>query len=173
MFIAIASAVINYAKIIITKTKLNIINKGGNIYYNNTNNIVTNTSLNFKLVGKNLGLFKLVHTIKKAYFITGKTYIIINIKNKKSITSAGVTKPKRYNKYNLNLKKFIALYKGLKVKIKRNKSSIDFSEGYVNLNTNKITLYKDFYAKRSKVYNNKNKWINIKSLTINVNYKRQ
>lgn len=171
--IAIASAVTSYARIIITKTKLDIINKGGNIYYSDTDSIVTNTPLNPELVGKNIGLFKLVHTIKKAYFITGKTYIIIDTKNKKSITSAGVTKPKRYSKYNLNLKKFIALYKGLEVKTKRNESSIDFSEGYVNLNTNKITLYGDSYAKRSKVYNNKNMWIDTKPLTIDVDHKRQ
>lgn len=170
--IAIASAVTSYARISITKTKLDIINKGGNIYYSDTDSIVTNTPLNTELVGPNIGQFKLVHTIKKAYFITGKTYIIIDTKNKTTIISAGVTKPKGRSKYNLNLEKFINLYKGLEVKTKRNESSIDFSEGYVNLNTNKITLYGDSYAKRLKVYIKKT-WVDTKPLTIDVEYKIQ
>ena len=171
--IAIASAVTSYARIFITKTKLDIINNGGNIYYSDTDSIVTNIPLSSELVGNQIGQFKLEHKIKKAYFITGKTYIIIDTKNKKSVTSAGVTKPKRYSKYNLNLNKFIALYKGLVVKTKRNESSIDFTGGYVNLNINKVILDGDSYTKRGKVYDSNNMWIDTKPLTIDVYHKIQ
>ena len=173
--IAIASAVNSYARIFITKTKLDIINKGGNIYYSDTDSIVTNIPLNPELVGNKIGQFKLEHKLKKAYFITSKTYILINTRNKRIIKSAGVTKPKNHSrsKYNLNLNKFIALYKGLEVETKRNESTIDFSGGYVNLNTNKITLYGDSFTKRSKVYNSHNMWIDTKPLTIDVYNKTQ
>jgi hypothetical protein len=49
------------------KVKLDILSKGGYLYY--TNSIVTNVKLDDKLVGKDIGQFKLVYEIKEGYFI--------------------------------------------------------------------------------------------------------
>ena len=73
--IAIASAVTSYARINISKTKLDILKKG--LFYSDTDSIVTNIPLDDRLVGNALGQYKLEYTIQKAYFISSKTYCLI------------------------------------------------------------------------------------------------
>lgn len=57
--IAIASAVTSYARIYMNKVKLDILKRGGIIYYTDTDSIVTNTPLPSNMIGEELGLFKL------------------------------------------------------------------------------------------------------------------
>jgi hypothetical protein len=77
--IVISSAITAYARIHISKLKLYILNKGGKIYYSDTDSIVTDIKLPDKIVSsKELGLLKLEHMIKKGIFITGKTYCFID-----------------------------------------------------------------------------------------------
>jgi hypothetical protein len=52
-----------------SKAKLDILKSGGNIYYTDTDSIVTDIPLNDKLVGNDLGQFKLEYKVKEAYFI--------------------------------------------------------------------------------------------------------
>jgi hypothetical protein len=169
--IAIASAVTSYARIEINKVKLDIINKGGNLYYSDTDSIVTNIPLEYKLIGNNIGQFKLEHTIYKAFFISNKTYLL-KANNKTiipiSIYFNNVIKAKGVNNSNLNLKDFENLYKGVKINSQRTESYKDFSDGYVNINIKNILLDGDAYTKRLKVYEN-DKWIDTKPLTINKN----
>ena len=57
--IAIAASITSYARIFINKVKLEVLNKGGNIYYSDTDSIVINIPLDNKLVGTDIGQFKL------------------------------------------------------------------------------------------------------------------
>ena len=158
--IAIAASVTSYARIFINKVKLDVLNKGGNIYYTDTDSVVTNIPLDNKLVGTDIGQFKLEHIINKAYFISGKTYLI------KDIFDNTLIKYKGINNVKLNIDDFITLYKGGKVTAKRSETYRNFIEGYVNLNTRNILLDGNSYTKRSKLYNNE-LWVNTKPIDIN------
>ena len=57
--IVISSAVTSYARIIISKIILDIMKKGGELYYSDTDSIVTNIALEDALLGTDLGKFKL------------------------------------------------------------------------------------------------------------------
>lgn len=164
--IAIASAVTSYARISINKAKLDIIDRGGNIYYSDTDSIVTNTRLDSSLVGTKLGQFKLEHIIKEAYFISSKTYLIIDMFSNIIIKAKGVSKNSKLNKND-----FINLYKGQKLTTGRTESYKNFSEGYVNLNIKNIILNGDAYTKRSKIYDG-DKWIDTKPLSVNKEYEK-
>ena len=72
--IAIASAVTSYARIFISKAKLDVLARGGKLYYTDTDSIVSDIPLPVSMVGGELGQFKLVHIVSKGYFITSKTY---------------------------------------------------------------------------------------------------
>jgi hypothetical protein len=80
--ITTAAAVLSYARIHMAKVMLDIKRAGGNIYYTDTDSIVTDielppTSYGLSRVHESeLGKFKLEHVIKeKCYFIADKTYI--------------------------------------------------------------------------------------------------
>ena len=75
--IAIASAVTSYGTITITKAKLDILKKGGKLYYSDTDSIATGIPLDNELVGDNLGQFKLAETLSRGYFISSKTYFLV------------------------------------------------------------------------------------------------
>ena len=55
------------------KIKLDILKMGGQIYYTDTDSIVTNVPLPADLVGDNIGQFKLEKTCDKGIFITSKS----------------------------------------------------------------------------------------------------
>lgn len=76
----ISAAVTAYGRIHISKIKLDILNNyKGNIYYSDTDSIVTNVKLKNEHVSPTqIGLLKLEHEISSAYFISGKTYCFIN-----------------------------------------------------------------------------------------------
>jgi hypothetical protein len=124
--IAIVSAVTSYARMHISKVKLDILKRGGGIiYYTDTDSIVTNTPLPSNITGEELGLFKLEHLINKGYFISSKTYCLIT-DNSSVIKAKGVNKP-------LTEAYFIELYKGDSIKTERSESNRNYSEGYVNI----------------------------------------
>lgn len=104
--IAIASAVTSYARIIITKHKLDILTRGGSVYYSDTDSLVTDMPLKQDLIGKDLGQFKLEHDIDRAYFITSKTYCLVLKYGSLIIKAKGV------NDSTLDESSFIELYKG-------------------------------------------------------------
>ncbi|EJD32534.1 hypothetical protein AURDEDRAFT_140687 [Auricularia subglabra TFB-10046 SS5] len=54
-----------------------LVKKGGKLYYSDTDSIVTDIDLPDELIGKELGKFKVEYKIKKAIFITGKTYYLL------------------------------------------------------------------------------------------------
>ena len=89
--IATAAMVTSYARICINKFKLDILNKGGSIYYSDTDSIVLDKHhLDPNWIGDSIGQFKLEYTIKEAYFISNKTYCLILNNNEIIIKSKGV-----------------------------------------------------------------------------------
>jgi hypothetical protein len=91
--IAISAMITSYARILMTKIRLEILKRGGKIYYIDTDGIVTDIDLSTidpNLVGAELGLFKLEHIIKEAYFASNKTYCLVLEDGNIIIKSKGV-----------------------------------------------------------------------------------
>jgi hypothetical protein len=95
--VVISAAVTAYSRIHILQLKLDIMELGGFIYYSDTDSIVTNIKLLKKFVSSTeLGKLKLEHIIQYGIFITGKTYCMINDKNKLISKAKGI-QPKSLN----------------------------------------------------------------------------
>jgi hypothetical protein len=89
--ISTASAVLSYARIHMCKIKLHILNNNGNIFYTDTDSIVTDIKLSEEFVdSKEIGKLKLVHKIKEGYFISDKLYAYKNTEDKIIKLSKGV-----------------------------------------------------------------------------------
>lgn len=91
----VASAVLAYARIHMGRIKLYILNNNGKIYYTDTDSIVTDIALPDEMVDpKIIGKLKLEHTIKQGYFISNKTYCIVNTEGKIIKKAKGVNSEK-------------------------------------------------------------------------------
>lgn len=124
--VPISAAITAYGRIHMAKIKLEILNKGGKIYYSDTDIIVTNIELPESMVNnKDIGKLKLEHKVKEAYFISNKTYCIID--NNDELTK----KAKGVNRNQLTLKDYKDMYT-------KNKSITtvrkDFVRGKLKLN---------------------------------------
>jgi hypothetical protein len=150
--VAIPAAVNAYARIIMNETKLDILKGGGNIYYTDTDSIVTDKPLPNHLVGEDIGQFKLEHRIKKGYFISNKTYCIVDDKDKVIIKSKGV------NPKSLTLKDFQDMFEGVSAKALKTYSTKDYALGSVTIDTEMITLDPQSFKKRIKIYGGNNVW---------------
>lgn len=147
--IATSAAITSYARIYMSKIKLDILKKGGNIYYTDTDSIVTNITLDN--VGNNLGEFKLEHKIKKGYFLSAKTYGLILENGKTLCKSKGVLN----NSFTID--DCINLYEGVNIKVTKRSAIKDYSVGSVVIKDDKITLNHDAYKKRIKIFDKHNK----------------
>lgn len=168
-----AAAVTSYARIYMSKVKLDVLSKGGNIYYTDTDSLVTDKPLNHDLIGDKIGQFKLEYLVKKAYFITSKTYCLIIKENyTKAKLKKGDTCIKVKGAFNtsLNLKDFMDMYKGINVEAKKRNTVTNHEKGYVLILDKSIELNSDSYKKREKVYL-KNKWTDTKPLIYNNSFK--
>ena len=88
--IAIASAVVAYGRI-----KINALKHLSNIqvYYSDTDSIITNKPLPDKLIGKKLGQLKLEDKIKKGYFLAPKVYGFLDNHYKQTVKIKGLKNP--------------------------------------------------------------------------------
>lgn len=108
--VAITAAVNSYARIYMSKLKLDILNSGVKIYYSDTDSIVTDKELSDSLVSSTvLGCLKLEHILKEGIFISGKTYALINDQDKVIIKSKGV------NSNSLSYDDFIKLLNNINI----------------------------------------------------------
>lgn len=88
--IVMSAANTAYARIHISKIKLEILRLGGKIYYSDTDSIVTNIQLPNSLVSKNeIGKLKLEHVLQEAVFISNKIYWMCDTKGKTHVRSKG------------------------------------------------------------------------------------
>jgi hypothetical protein len=110
------------------KVKLDILKRGGDIYYSDTDSIITNIPLDDSFVGNEIGQFKLEYELKQAYFICNKTYLFITNDNKTIIKSKGL------DRKSLNIESFKSLLLGNDLNdIIRYETKKDFNEGHATL----------------------------------------
>lgn len=160
--IAISAAVTAYARIHITKIKMYILYLGGEIFYSDTDSIVTNIKLPNSLVNKNeLGKLKLEHIIKKGIFITGKTYCLIDENDN------FINKAKGIKSSSLNYEDYLKLLNNENVNTAiKTMSKIDWVQGDVKIfDKENITINSNSYTNRIKIFKN-NKWIDTKPIII-------
>lgn len=159
--VAISAAITAYARIYISKLKLDILKNGGKLYYSDTDSIVTDIKLVDSLVSSNeIGKLKLEFEIEKAIFINGKLYSLI-IKDGKNLIKAKGMKSNL-----LRHEQFISLLQGHHIKTTRQESIIDWGKGSVSIEDKNIVITNK-YEKRTKLYYNLNNWVNTYPIIIN------
>lgn len=161
-------AMINsYARIYMNKMKLFVLSEGGEIFYSDTDSLIVSKDiiplmLEKGYIGPNIGQFKIEHDIREGYFVSNKTYCLVTNDNKTIIKAKGA------NPGQLTLTDFKNLYlKNEDVKATKNNTKIMYDKGTVIINKIDISLKHDSYAKRTKLYNKENVWIDTKPLVLN------
>jgi len=158
--ISTSAAITSYSRIFMSKIKLDILRNNGEIYYTDTDSIVTNVPLSDDLVGDKLGQFKLEHKVKEAYFISSKTYCLILDDNSCKIKVKGAYKT------SLTIIDFMSMYLGIDVEAKKRNTITNYEKGSVSIRDKEIHLSSNSYKKRDKVYIG-NIWVDTKPLVHN------
>lgn len=163
--ISTASAVLSYARIHMSKIKLHILNNNGNIYYTDTDSIVTDIKLPEEFVdSKEIGKLKIEFEIKEGYFISDKLYAIKTIYDKIIQLGKGIkSKLLKFDDY-IKMYNMETIDYATKITSSRN-----YQEGSVVIRKNNdITLNTNIYNKRERIFEN-GKWIGTKPLIIKSN----
>ena len=161
--IAISSAVTSYSRIFMNKIKLDILNKGGKIFYTDTDSIITDIKLDDNLVGNDIGQFKLEHEIAEGYFISNKTYAFKKYNDDVVLKNKGVyTKSLKYTDY-------IDLYLEKDVIGIRYESVKDYNKGVALFQPKNILLSGNSYTKRIKVFDSNEFWVDTKPIFFKAN----
>ena len=149
---------------------LDILDKGGKLYYTDTDSIVTDIELSPESVHKSeLGKFKLEYTTEKALFIADKTYVLISDKIDDNTKENEIVKrAKSVNSKNLKFENYEDLYNNIKIKVAKMNSYKNYRDGYVRITTDIVDLNPCTYTKRKRVFKRgTNKWVD--SCIINYN----
>lgn len=161
--IAIAAFTTAYARIFMNEIKLEILKKKGQVFYSDTDSIVTDLDLNLikpQLIGKELGEFKLEYLIKESYFISNKTYCLVTESNETIIKTKGALNNE------LTVEDFIKLYWNKEnIKALKNNTIINYEKASVIIEQKKITLNYDAYKKREKIFDENGLWVDTKPLS--------
>ena len=164
--IAISAFTTSYARIFMNKIKLDIIKKGGQIYYTDTDSLVLDKNyIDSSLIGNKLGQFKLEYDIKEAYFISNKTYCLVlnNNENKNNI----IIKAKGINNNSITLNDFKDMYFNNKnINTEKTSTITNYEKGSVVIQNQNIELNYNSYTKREKLFNTNNLWIDTKPLNL-------
>lgn len=152
--ISISAAITSYSRIYMNKIKLDILKRGGKLYYSDTDSIVTDVELDQDMVGTGLGQLKLECEASKGYFISSKTYCLVLKKKHYDKESKELRiKAKGVNEHSLKLSSFKEMYLNNKsVEAQKTSSKLDYAEGYVDISTDTVKLSPNAYTKRSKIY---------------------
>lgn len=168
--ITTAAATLAYARIHMGKQMLDILNRGGKLYYTDTDSIVTDIELSPDSIhDSELGKFKLEHITEKALFVADKTYVLISDKidpdTKKNII---VKRAKSVNSKFLEFKNYEDLYNNIQIQVDKTNSYRNYKDGYVRIATDKVDLNPITYLKRKRLFKRgTNKWVD--SCIINYN----
>jgi len=152
--VVVSSAITSYSNLYMTKIKLLILSLGGEVYYTDTDSIVTNIKLPQECLGKELGEFKEEYKVLRGYFISAKLYCLVYLdkqgNERVKVKSKGVENSK------FTEKDFIKLLRNVNIKAVKNESKKSYTEGFVTIGVNNdITINADSYKKRIKIYNSK------------------
>lgn len=138
--------------------KLEILKRGDLIYYTDTDSLITNKVFDDKLIGGQLGQFKLVDTITKLYAISGKSYAYTRIVKDDDINKKDevIIKFKGISSKSVDFDNIRDLYYNKDIKATRFESNVNYVEGFTEIKkSTPIELSHDMYKKRSKIYDNK------------------
>jgi len=167
--IATAAMVTSYARVFMHKAKNSILQKGGEIYYSDTDSLVIG---NLKIediplkIGKNIGEFKIEHIIDRGYFLSNKLYGI-EIKNKSTESNKHLIIAKGVNANTLSINDLKNLYYIQKnIITKRDEIVKNYNKGSIAFLERKVNLSLNSYTKREKIWE-KGKWIDTKPININ------
>lgn len=129
--VAISSAITAYGRIHISKLKINSIKLGGNLYYSDTDSLVTDKELPGHLVdNEKIGKLKLEYgaALKLGYFISNKTYCLVTKDDEIIKKAKGID-----NRY-IELEDYVYMYTINKpVNSKKITSIKDYKEGFVRI----------------------------------------
>lgn len=161
--VPISAAVTAYGRIHISKIKLDILAKGDNIFYSDTDSIVTDEKLSEDMVNsKQIGKIKLEHEISNGIFISGKTYTLITKENKIIKKAKGIkTNSLVYDDY------FKLLTKRNVNTALKTQSTKNWELGEVKIEDIAISMDYDCYNKREKIFDSNEWWIDTKPVVIN------
>jgi len=146
--IAIASTITAAARIQMSFFKNN---PNFNLYYSDTDSAVVDKVLPESMIGKELGLVKLEHIIKKAVFLAPKVYGFVDIDGNETIKIKGVTEEVTSNLSVGDLENLLIL---------DNNRIFNQHKRYKNLMSGSITIndvlynLKETSNKRSAIYSN-------------------
>ena len=139
------------------KIILDFIKDGGEIYYMDTDSLVTNKPLQTHLVGNKLGQFKLEYIIEEGYFISNKTYCLVLNDGSTIIKTKGVLSN------SLKLEDFKNMYyNSAKVSALKSQTKTDYEKGSVSIEEVNVLLNYNSYTKREKIFNTKGLWVDSK-----------
>jgi hypothetical protein len=154
--VVIAAAINSYARVYMSKVKMDIIKNGGKLYYTDTDSIVTDKPLSNDLIGKDLGQFKLEHRIAEGYFISGKTYCIVVYDGfgEGFVMLSIVIKTKGLNSNSITLDDFKDMYNCINIKGIKQNTITNYGKGSVVIGQKDVILNHNSYKKREKIYKN-------------------
>ena len=164
--VAISAAITAYGRIQISKLKMQVMRMGGNVYYSDTDSLVTDILLPESLVSSTeLGLLKLEHVVIKAIFNNNKTYwLLVRDKNGQLMV---INKALGYSSASINFNDHLNLLLGIDVSAKKVLSKIEWEKGYVTIDDNKdVKVNANSYKSRSKVYDSYGLWVDTKPLFV-------
>lgn len=167
--VAISSAVTAYVRVEIAKLKKKVLELGGNLYYSDTDSIVTDIKLpDNKVDTKEIGKLKLVYIANQGYFISNKTYCLVLQDDYVTKENNGVIiKAKGLSSSSLNVNHFREMYKGEVIKTGVKLSAIKgYKLGSVTLLEDTLDLDPNSYTKRIKIFHNNNNSIETNNIYI-------
>lgn len=75
--VGVSAGITSYSSIFMLRIKQKILAMGGQIYYTDTDSIVTDIPLPKEFMGVGIGKFKLEHKVIRGYFIAPKLYCLV------------------------------------------------------------------------------------------------
>jgi hypothetical protein len=150
----IASSITSYARMYMHEFKND---PKLDVYYSDTDSIFCQNKIDDKFVSNTeLGKFKLVDSVKRALFITGKCYAYINNEDHLEKRSKGVNSDK------LSFEDFEKLYRGESHTLERYRAFIRNNTNFTITEKKSSFKISGDLLKRNKVYSFKGEWINTK-----------
>lgn len=155
--IPVAAAVTAYARVYMSKMKLDIVGKNGKIYSSDTDSIITDIELDKNLVDpKVIGKFKLEHDVDTAIMVAPKVYFMKGKDIDKTSNNKLVMKVKGGCSDNLTMNDFDNMMKGVPMEISKTSSKTNGQDGTVSITKENIILSPNNYISRNKILDSNN-----------------